>query len=82
MNRSLGITVIEMIAGEPPYLAEQPLTAFNLIVAIGKPVFPNRERLSANLIDFLDKCLDVNPNLRLSASELLKHPFVTPHPAA
>uniref|UniRef100_A0A7N0VGF9 Uncharacterized protein n=1 Tax=Kalanchoe fedtschenkoi TaxID=63787 RepID=A0A7N0VGF9_KALFE len=30
------------------------------------------------LFDFLDKCLTVNPRLRISAEEALQHEFFTP----
>lgn len=72
---SLGILIIEMLEGAPPYLNEAPLKAIYLIASRGKPSI-DYERLSPELADFLDKCLNIDPNARATATQLLEHPFL------
>ncbi|CAI2730202.1 unnamed protein product [Schistosoma spindalis] len=71
---SLGIMIIEMLDGEPPYMNEPPLKAIYLIQTMGKPR-PKTKNLHPMLQDFLDRCLVVDPVRRASAKELLNHDF-------
>lgn len=73
---SLGIMIIEMLEGEPPYLSERPLKAIFLIAKYGKPSIKNEEKLSLQLRNFIYKCLEVEVENRASATELLRHPFL------
>src|ERR1700761_9638077 len=75
---SLGIMVIEMIDGEPPYMNERPVRALYLIGVNGRPKVKNKEKkkLSAELLSFLDHCLEVDVSKRSSAVDLLQHAFL------
>jgi serine/threonine protein kinase len=35
----------------------------------------NKLEISDSVYDLLDRCLDVNPNTRITALEALEHPF-------
>ena len=75
---SLGITCIEMIEGEPPNSELKPRCA---IEKIGKspPIADdliNSDFHTEEFIDFVKKCLEINPMKRPSAKELLNHNFI------
>lgn len=73
---SLGIMVIEMIEGEPPYLDEEPLKALFMIASNGTPELSNPDQCSVQLKHFLSSCLELDPNERGTAKKLLEHSFL------
>ncbi|XXG83502.1 hypothetical protein AAC387_Pa10g1242 [Persea americana] len=82
---SVGCTVIEMATGKPPWSQQYQEVAALFHIGTTKSHPPIPEHLSFEAKDFLLKCLQKEPNLRPSASDLLQHSFVTgeykePHP--
>jgi serine/threonine protein kinase len=73
---SLGIMLMELAEGEPPYMEFPPLRALFLITTKGIPPLKDTEKWSPEFRDFYDKCLDKDVEKRPTADELLKHPFL------
>jgi serine/threonine protein kinase len=80
---SLGCVVLEMTTGEKPWSELQfdnLYAALMVIATSGKsPTVP--EKLSEHLKDFLSKCFKLDPKERLTAKELLQHPFLKKYPS-
>ncbi|XP_066562006.1 serine/threonine-protein kinase PAK 5 isoform X2 [Amia ocellicauda] len=73
---SLGIMVIEMVDGEPPYFNEPPLQAMRRIRDNLPPRLKESHKVSSVLRGFLDLMLVREPSQRATAQELLRHPFL------
>ncbi|EAX99649.1 STE family protein kinase [Trichomonas vaginalis G3] len=74
---SLGITAIELFAGQPPYFELNAVRAMFQIVQNPEPPLP--KDISANFKDFLTSCLTKNVTFRKNTEQLLKHPFILEH---
>ena len=72
---SLGIMMVEMVEGEPPYFDEPPLTAMRMIRDIAGPELPYKAK-SAQLGSFLELLLNRDSAERPTALELLQHRFL------
>jgi protein-serine/threonine kinase len=73
---SLGIMIIEMVEGEPPYLEEEQLKALYIIATTGTPKLKNPDALSRDLKSFLFQCLEVDVEKRATTEQLQKHHFL------
>uniref|UniRef100_A0A3B3RLA7 non-specific serine/threonine protein kinase n=1 Tax=Paramormyrops kingsleyae TaxID=1676925 RepID=A0A3B3RLA7_9TELE len=73
---SLGIMVVEMVDGEPPYFSEAPVAAMKRLRDEPAPTVRNLHKVSPVLKDFLDRMLTRDPLERASATDLLEHPFL------
>ncbi|KAJ6816414.1 putative MAP kinase superfamily protein isoform X2 [Iris pallida] len=71
---SLGCTVLEMLTRQIPYPNLEWQHAFFRIGRGEQPPIPNS--LSRDARDFISQCVQVNPEDRPSAAQLLEHPFV------
>ena len=85
----MGCTVLELLTGNPPYYELSQVPALFRIVQDEYPPLPDgispvdfcyttlycAHRLKA-LKDFLMQCFQKDPNLRISAEHLIKHPWL------
>lgn len=76
---SLGITLVEIATGSPPYAATKRFTTeFELLTHIveAPPPLPDRSKYSPEFYDFLSKCLTKDVEKRPHYAELLDHPLI------
>jgi len=73
---SLGIMVMEMAEGEPPYMEFPPLRALFLITTKGIPGLKEPNKWSPSFQNFFNLCLEKDVNTRPEAADLLKHDFL------
>lgn len=72
---SLGCVVIEMVTGKRPWHEYEHNFQIMYKVGMGhKPPIP--DKVSPEGKDFLCHCLESDPKMRWTASQLLDHPFV------
>ena len=74
---SLGILLIELIQGEPPYINDPAYKVMQKIVKKGRPKFSKDIKISEDLDKFLDLCLEKKVDKRASAGKLLFHSFIS-----
>eukprot|EP00842_Homolaphlyctis_polyrhiza_P006070 jgi/Hompol1/6464/HPOL_003551-RA len=77
---SLGITAIEMADGAPPMFDMHPMRVLFMIPKNDPPTLKDRTKWSPDFHNFLKACLEKDPEKRLSAVQLLAHPFLKPSP--
>lgn len=74
---SLGITALELAKGRPPFAEYSPSKVFSMVVQNPPPALDDasKKKFSSSFKEFVSLCLQKDPSLRPSASELLKHKF-------
>eukprot|EP01127_Copromyxa_protea_P017856 TRINITY_DN5500_c0_g1_i1.p1 TRINITY_DN5500_c0_g1~~TRINITY_DN5500_c0_g1_i1.p1 ORF type:complete len:399 (+),score=52.14 TRINITY_DN5500_c0_g1_i1:342-1538(+) len=73
---SLGILIMEMIEGEPPYMEYPELQALFQISNYGVPPLKNPRSWSVDLVSFLSTCLIMKASDRPSTKELQDHTWM------
>ena len=74
---SLGMMVMEMFEGQPPYFDEpSTMRALFLIVSKGRPPYKDEGAMSDEIKDFIAQCTKLKPDERPTCAELLEHPFL------
>lgn len=79
---SLGIMIIEMVDGEPPFFNEPPLKALQCIRDLPPPKMRNMHRVSPRLQAFVDQVLVHDAARRATAYQLLQHQFLQQLPSS
>ena len=72
---SLGATIVEIITGNPPFQSLGPLGAIYQIAEGDTSPIPIG--ISDELSSFLEGCFTRPPKERMTAIELLNHPWIT-----
>lgn len=70
---SLGIAILEMAEGKPPYSDIHPLKVLFMIPTRPPPFFKKPDEWSEDFVDFVGLCLVKEPHKRATTQELLNH---------
>ena len=73
---SLGITIIELAEGQPPYYGMRALSAMMLISCKPPPVLAQPAKWSREMADFLQRCLEKDPKVRADSADLQSHKWL------
>lgn len=79
---SFGITALELANGQPPYANMPPMKIIVMVMDHPPPTLEstinpnNTTKFSKNFKDFIEKCLQKEPEKRWPTAKLLKHPFL------
>eukprot|EP01126_Amoeba_proteus_P039106 TRINITY_DN4108_c0_g6_i5.p1 TRINITY_DN4108_c0_g6~~TRINITY_DN4108_c0_g6_i5.p1 ORF type:complete len:224 (+),score=46.13 TRINITY_DN4108_c0_g6_i5:1517-2188(+) len=74
---SLGIAIIELVEGEPPFYNLDPPDALRAISQVEGQIGFQSSNQSNQLQDFLSRCLQRDPRLRSPSGTLLNHAFLS-----
>ena len=73
---SFGILAIELAKGEPPYIEEEQHKVLFKIANQDPPTIARGGKWSDDFCDFVDMCLQKDPEQRWNTKKLLEHPFL------
>ncbi|PRP89399.1 hypothetical protein PROFUN_01262 [Planoprotostelium fungivorum] len=73
---SLGIMIMEMAEGEPPFIKLPQGKALFLITTTGPPPLKKQKSWSESFKHFLSLCLQLDATKRARAEVLMQHPFL------
>ena len=74
---ALGIIIYEMVTGKNPYPpTDKPIILNEMMRKEKAPDLDNYPQISAELKDFIKRCLQMNPAHRYQAIDLLNHQFI------
>ncbi|XP_012289083.1 neither inactivation nor afterpotential protein C [Orussus abietinus] len=77
---AIGITAIELADGRPPFQDMHPTRALFQIVRNPPPGLFRPANWSQNFNDFINECLEKNPDNRPFMAEIMEHPFLSELP--
>jgi serine/threonine protein kinase len=72
---SMGITAYELAIGQPPFADIHPMRAIFQIPTSPPPRLPDEGQYSKEFREFIECCLQKQPEERLKADQLMKLPF-------
>lgn len=75
---SLGVTLIEMNDGNPPFSRIDPVRAMFIAQRRPPPKFSKPRDLSSEMLSLLEKCVVKDKAVRMTSSQLLADPFISP----
>lgn len=75
---SLGIMMMEMAEGVPPYMDLPELQALFRISHHGAPPLKDPSNWSSQFLSFMNSCLVMKPENRLNTTQLLQHKWLIP----
>jgi len=76
---SLGVLLMELLEGDPPYLTNQEIETeevTQLILSVGLPPPKDKTKWSNDLLSFLENCLIRSPKERPNVTTIMKHRFL------
>ncbi|OMJ87091.1 hypothetical protein SteCoe_11240 [Stentor coeruleus] len=75
---SCGVIMFILLTGKPPYPGKDPKFILNLVKMCPLKITQSKvPGVSLQAVDLLQKMLEVNPRMRISAKEAVNHPWIS-----